>query len=139
MAPATRSTSTSISASEQLWILGIHMTKFGKHPDKDLTDLSSEAVLGALADGDVTMKDIGVIGAGNLLGGGGGAGQALQKQLGLLNYYEGPVDGLMGPQTTAAITYLQRDAGLPQTGTMNAATQAALQNYLVHGNNQMAG
>jgi peptidoglycan hydrolase-like protein with peptidoglycan-binding domain len=63
----------------------------------------------------------------------------LQKQLGLLNYYEGPVDGLMGPQTTAAITYLQRDAGLPQTGTMNAATQAALQNYLVHGNNQMAG
>ena len=63
----------------------------------------------------------------------------LQKQLGLLNYYEGPVDGLMGPQTAAAITYLQRDAGLPQTGTMNAATQAALQNYLVNGNNQMAG
>jgi hypothetical protein len=65
--------------------------------------------------------------------------EALQKQLGQLNYYEGPVDGLMGPQTAAAITYLQRDAGLPQTGTMNAATQAALQNYLVHGNNQMAG
>jgi hypothetical protein len=65
--------------------------------------------------------------------------EALQKQLGQLNYYEGPVDGLMGPQTAAAITYLQRDAGLPQTGTMNAATQAALQNYLVNGNNQMAG
>jgi peptidoglycan hydrolase-like protein with peptidoglycan-binding domain len=62
----------------------------------------------------------------------------LQKQLGQLNYYEGPVDGLMGPQTIAAITYLQRDAGLPQTGTMNAATQAALANYLVNGNNQMA-
>ena len=69
-------------ASDDVWILGIHMTKFGKHPDKDLTDLSSEAVLGALADGGVTMKDMGVIGAGNLLGGGGGAGQALQKQLG---------------------------------------------------------
>jgi hypothetical protein len=65
--------------------------------------------------------------------------ETLQKQLGQLNYYEGPVDGLMGPQTIAAITYLQRDAGLPQTGTMNAATQAALQNYLIHGNNQMAG
>ena len=62
----------------------------------------------------------------------------LQKQLGLLNYYEGPVDGLMGPQTIAAITYLQRDAGLPQTGSMNAATQAALANSLAHGNNQMA-
>jgi Putative peptidoglycan binding domain len=65
--------------------------------------------------------------------------ETLQKQLGQLNYYEGPIDGLMGPQTTAAITYLQRDAGLPQTGTMNAATQAALQNYLANGNNQMAG
>jgi hypothetical protein len=62
----------------------------------------------------------------------------LQKQLGQLNYYEGPVDGLMGPQTIAAITYLQRDAGLLQTGTMNAATQTALANFLVNGNNQMA-
>jgi hypothetical protein len=63
----------------------------------------------------------------------------LQQELGQLNYYEGPVDGFMGPQTTAAIKDLQRQANLPQTGTMNAATQAALDNYLVHGNNQMAG
>ena len=63
----------------------------------------------------------------------------LQQELGQLNYYEGPVDGVMGPQTTTAIQDLQRQAGLPQTGTMNAATQAALDNYLVHGNNQMAG
>jgi hypothetical protein len=63
----------------------------------------------------------------------------LQQELGQLNYYEGPVDGVMGPQTTAAIQDLQGQAGLPQTGTMNAATQAALDNYLVHGNNQMAG
>ncbi len=45
----------------------------------------------------------------------------------------------MGPQTAAAITDLQRQANLPPTGTMNAATQAALDNYLAHGNNQMAG
>jgi peptidoglycan hydrolase-like protein with peptidoglycan-binding domain len=63
----------------------------------------------------------------------------LQQELGQLNYYEGPVDGVMGPQTTAAIKDLQRQANLPQTGTMNAATQTALDNYLVHGNNQMAG
>ncbi len=63
----------------------------------------------------------------------------LQRELGQLNYYEGPVDGLMGPQTIAAIKDLQRQAGLPQTGTMNAATQKALDNYLVHGNNQMGG
>jgi peptidoglycan hydrolase-like protein with peptidoglycan-binding domain len=63
----------------------------------------------------------------------------LQRQLGQLNYYEGSVDGLMGPQTIAAIKDLQRQAGLPQTGQMNAATQAALANYLAHGNNQMGG
>ena len=45
----------------------------------------------------------------------------------------------MGPQTIAAITDLQRHAGLPQTGTMNPATAAAPANYLAHGNNQMAG
>jgi len=63
----------------------------------------------------------------------------LQQELGQLNYYEGPVDGVMGPQTVAAIQDLQRQAGLPQTGTMNAATQKALDNYLAHGNNQMGG
>lgn len=45
----------------------------------------------------------------------------------------------MGNQTIQAIKYLQRDAGLPQTGQMNAATVAALHNFLIHGNNQMAG
>jgi hypothetical protein len=65
--------------------------------------------------------------------------KTLQQQLGQLNYYEGPVDGIMGPQTVAAIKDLQRQASLPQTGTMNADTQAALAHYLAHGNNQMGG
>jgi acetyl-CoA acetyltransferase len=69
-------------ASDDLWILGIHMTKFGKHPDQDLVDLASEAVLGALADGGVTMKDMGIIGAGNLMAANAGIGQQVQKQLG---------------------------------------------------------
>ena len=30
-------------ASDDIWILGIHMTKFGKHPDKDTVDLAAEA------------------------------------------------------------------------------------------------
>ena len=70
------------SASEELWVLGIHMTKFGKHPDKDLVDLAAEAVQGALADGGVTMKDIGIIGAGNLMMAMAPTGQMVQKQLG---------------------------------------------------------
>jgi acetyl-CoA acyltransferase len=68
--------------ADDVWILGIHMTKFGKHPTMDLVDLASEAVLGALADGGVEMKDMGVIGAGCLMSASGGIGQQLQKQLG---------------------------------------------------------
>src|SRR3989442_11316680 len=59
------------------------MTKFGKHPDKDTVDLAAEATLEALADAGVRMRDIGVMAAGNLMGGGGlGIGQQIQKQVG---------------------------------------------------------
>jgi peptidoglycan hydrolase-like protein with peptidoglycan-binding domain len=63
--------------------------------------------------------------------------ESLQRQLGQLNYYEGPVTGVMNSQTEQAITYLQRDAHLPQTGQLNAATQSALARFLATGNNQM--
>ncbi len=69
-------------ATDDVWILGIHMTKFGKHPDKDVVDLAAEAARGALADGAVTMKQMQVLAAGNLMNAGGGMGQHLQKQIG---------------------------------------------------------
>jgi acetyl-CoA acetyltransferase len=68
--------------SEDIWILGIHMTKFGKHPDRDTVDLAVEAVKGALSDGGVKMHDMGVLAAGSLMSGGLGIGQAVQKQAG---------------------------------------------------------
>jgi acetyl-CoA acetyltransferase len=68
--------------SDDIWILGIHMTKFGKHPDKDAVDLATEAAMAALADGGVTMKDMGVLAAGNLMNAGAGVGQQIQKQIG---------------------------------------------------------
>ncbi len=67
-------------AGGDVWILGICMTKFGKRPDKDTVDLAAEAALGALRDASVTMQDVQVLAAGNLLG--SGLGQALQKQIG---------------------------------------------------------
>ena len=67
--------------SQDVWILGIHMTKFGKHPDKDVLDLGAEAVRGALLDAQVSMADVNVLAAGNLVGE-IGFGQALQKQIG---------------------------------------------------------
>jgi acetyl-CoA acetyltransferase len=68
--------------AEDVWILGIHMTKFGKHPDKETVDLAAEAAIGALNDGGVRMKDMGVLAAGNLMGAGAPIGQILQKQIG---------------------------------------------------------
>jgi acetyl-CoA acetyltransferase len=68
-------------ASDDIYILGIAMTKFGKHTEKDSVDLAAEAAMAALADAGVTMADIGVLAAGQLMGG-GGLGQQLQKQIG---------------------------------------------------------
>ncbi len=67
--------------AENVWILGITMTKFGKHADKDLVDLASLAAMGALSDAGVTMGEMGIMAAGNLLGS-PGIGQAIQKQVG---------------------------------------------------------
>jgi acetyl-CoA acyltransferase len=67
-------------ASDDVFIVGIEMTKFGKHPDADVIDLAADAALGALADAQLTMADVGVLGYGNLMG--QTVGQVLQKQIG---------------------------------------------------------
>ncbi|HVM09321.1 MAG TPA: thiolase family protein [Acidimicrobiales bacterium] len=69
-------------ATDDIWILGIHMTKFGKHPDKDVVDLAAEAARAALADGGVKMKDMGILACGSLMNANAGVGQQLQKQIG---------------------------------------------------------
>lgn len=68
-------------SSDDIYILGIYMTKFGKHPDRDAVDLGAEAARAAVHDAGVTMNDIGVLASGNLVGN-PGFGQALQKQIG---------------------------------------------------------
>lgn len=69
-------------ASDDIWILGITMTKFGKHPDKDTIDLASEAALGALADAGVSITDIGVLASGNIVNSTSAFGQMILKQIG---------------------------------------------------------
>jgi acetyl-CoA acyltransferase len=68
--------------ADDVWILGIHMTKFGKHPDLDTVDLAAEAAMAALADAQVSVKDVGVLAAGNLMAANASMGQQLQKQIG---------------------------------------------------------
>ena len=57
-----------MSKQDEVWILGINMTKFGKYPDRDIVDLGAEAIQAALKDAGVTMGDIGILAAGNLMG-----------------------------------------------------------------------
>lgn len=52
---------------------------------------------------------------------------ALQQSLTDAGYDPGPVDGVYGPQTVAAVEALQEAHGLPVTGTVDKATDAALQ------------
>jgi len=68
--------------AEDVWILGISMTKFGKHPNEDNLDLASRAALDALADAGIGMKDVGVLATGCLTAGSSAFGQLLQKQIG---------------------------------------------------------
>jgi peptidoglycan hydrolase-like protein with peptidoglycan-binding domain len=51
---------------------------------------------------------------------------ALQKSLADAEYYTGDVDGVYGPATVAAVESLQKAHGLPVTGTVDKATDAAL-------------
>ena len=71
-----------MSSSDDIYILGINMTKFGKRPDDDVVDLAAEAVTNALDDAGVGMGDMGVMAAGNLMQAQAGVGQQVQKQVG---------------------------------------------------------
>jgi peptidoglycan hydrolase-like protein with peptidoglycan-binding domain len=49
-----------------------------------------------------------------------------QGMLSRLGYYDGPIDGLIGPKTSAAIKAFQELHNLPKTGTVTSATRTAL-------------
>jgi murein L,D-transpeptidase YcbB/YkuD len=51
---------------------------------------------------------------------------ALQQSLAAAGYYAGEIDGVYGPQTVDAVQRLQAANGLPETGTMDKASEAAL-------------
>jgi acetyl-CoA acetyltransferase len=55
------------------------MIKYGRYPEKSVVDLASEAVLVALKDASMTMKDIQMVGSGNL---GGPVGQQIMRNVG---------------------------------------------------------
>jgi peptidoglycan hydrolase-like protein with peptidoglycan-binding domain len=56
--------------------------------------------------------------------------EGLQQSLTDAGYFDGDVDGVYGPETVEAVQALQEANGLPQTGWMDKATDAALQSEL---------
>jgi len=68
--------------SDNVWIIGASMTKFGRFADQDLLDLASTASLDALADSGQGMADMGMLTMGNVYEANSHNGQRLQKQIG---------------------------------------------------------
>ena len=55
-----------------------------------------------------------------------GAIESVQKMLKEKGHDPGPVDGVMGPQTTAALRAYQKEQGLEVTGQLDATTRGKL-------------
>jgi acetyl-CoA acyltransferase len=55
-----------VKPARDVYIVGVGMIKYGRYPDKTVIDLATEAVIAALKDANLTMKDIQMVGSGNL-------------------------------------------------------------------------
>ena len=51
---------------------------------------------------------------------------AVQRELSRRGYYDGPLDGAIGPKSSRAISRYQRDKGLQQTGTISQSLLRSL-------------
>ena len=68
--------------SEDVYIVGSAMTKFGKFPDRSIATLGAEAALLALDDAGITINEIEALYSGNLMMASAMVGQQIQKEIG---------------------------------------------------------
>ncbi len=114
--PGLRAAAAAVVVATAVVIVAVAGFAFGRHVDAHST--SPAAAHTAVVIQPLPSRSASVV--------------SLQQQLSQLHLYNGTVDGIMGPKTIAAIASVQREAGLPQTGKMNAATQNALDYYLAN-------
>ncbi|HET9200268.1 MAG TPA: thiolase family protein, partial [Dehalococcoidia bacterium] len=65
-----------------VFVLGVHMIKFGRYPEKSVPELGAESVIGALKDAGMTMKDIELLACGNLYQSNAMVGQRIMQIVG---------------------------------------------------------
>src|SRR5438552_14117216 len=65
-----------------VYVLGVGMIKFGRYPEKDVSELAAEAALLALKDAGMTIKDIQLLASGNLFQANAMVGQRILQQIG---------------------------------------------------------
>jgi acetyl-CoA acetyltransferase len=101
--------------SEDVFIIGLAQHKFGRFPDKDSIDMASEIAMAALADAQVTMADVDVMGCGTLQE--AGSGQRVLDQIGATGI---PVYNVVNACATGAnavrVAYMEIKAGVSQIG-----------------------
>ncbi|MFP6661899.1 MAG: thiolase family protein [Myxococcota bacterium] len=68
--------------SEDVYILGTDMIKFGRFPDRSVPSLGAEAALLALDDANLTIQDMEAVCCGNLGQAGGMVGQRIMQEIG---------------------------------------------------------
>lgn len=68
--------------SEDVYVLGIDMIKFGRFPDKSLAELGAEAALMALDDAGLKIQDVEAMWCGNLMQANNMVGQQVLQQIG---------------------------------------------------------
>jgi acetyl-CoA acyltransferase len=65
-----------------VFVLGVHMIKFGRYPDKSVPELGAESAIGALKDAGMTMKDVELVTCGNLYQSNAMVGQRIMQIVG---------------------------------------------------------
>src|SRR5437764_13715798 len=63
-------------------IIGVGMIKFGRYPEKTVPELAGQAALLALKDAGMDMKDMEIMGSGNLYQSNAMAGQRIMQTIG---------------------------------------------------------
>lgn len=63
-------------------VVGVHMLKFGRYPDKDVVQLASETTIAALKDAGCSINDIELVASGNLYQSNAMIGQRVMKEVG---------------------------------------------------------